>query len=352
VTVRWPWVIAGLLSLGVTAPVLGEVYASLGSAVSASTPWVLVAVACVAVGFASTWTLQRIVLRADRWSDVIAPQLASNAASNILPAGSALGSVIQLRMLRRNGFDFTRSMTALAITGMLGTLAALLVFPVLVLFPVGDSAGIDTGSSIGIGLVVLVLCSIAVVIALRSERPMQMVANGVHRALRQLPGCHPPADLATRIMGERDLIREALRRRKSMVVATSLGRVLGDYLALYASLFAVGLHPSPMLVLAAFIAANAAGMLPFTPGGLGFVEAGLAGAIVLWGADEQQALGAVAIYRLVSCWIPVLAGVGAYLWTLMRPRTQPTPDETAAACADPSPDRARGQRHAPSLVSG
>jgi uncharacterized protein (TIRG00374 family) len=66
------------------------------------------------------------------------------------------------------------------------------------------------------------------------------------------------------------------------------------------------------MVLVAFIAANAAGMIPFTPGGLGFVEAGLSGALVLMGAAEEQTLAAVAIYRLVSCWLPVLAGVVAY----------------------------------------
>ncbi len=88
---------------------------------------------------------------------------------------------------------------------------------------------------------------------------------------------------------------------------------MGDYLALYASLLAVGLRPSPAMVLVAFIAANAAGMIPFTPGGLGFVEAGLGGALVLMGAQEEQTLAAVALYRLVSCWLPVLAGVIAYV---------------------------------------
>lgn len=69
------------------------------------------------------------------------------------------------------------------------------------------------------------------------------------------------------------------------------------------------------MVLVAFIAANAAGMIPFTPGGLGFVEAGVSGTLLLMGAQEDQALASVAIYRLVSCWLPVLAGVVAYVWS-------------------------------------
>ncbi|MEY2458829.1 MAG: putative heme transporter, partial [Acidimicrobiaceae bacterium] len=107
--------------------------------------------------------------------------------------------------------------------------------------------------------------------------------------------------------------RRAMRSHKRLVVLTSMGHALGDYVALYASLLAVGLRPSPAMVLVAFTAANAAGMIPVTPGGLGFVEAGLSGTLVLMGAGEEQTLAAVAIYRLMSCWLPALAGIVAYV---------------------------------------
>jgi uncharacterized protein (TIRG00374 family) len=142
---------------------------------------------------------------------------------------------------------------------------------------------------------------------------MKWLARTVHSTLRRIPRCRPPDDLAERIVSERDGVRSVLRRHKRFVALTSVGHTLGDYIALYASLLAVGLRPSPAMVLIAFIAANAAGMIPLTPGGLGFVEAGLSGALVLMGAQEEQTLAAVAIYRLVSCWLPVLAGVIAYV---------------------------------------
>ena len=132
-----------------------------------------------------------------------------------------------------------------------------------------------------------------------------------------------------------------LTRHKIVTVVSSVGRALGDYLALYACLLAVGLRPSPAIVLVAFVAANAAGMIPFTPGGLGFVEAGLSGSLLLAGAQPDQALAAVAIYRLVSCWLPVLAGVAAYTTSRravpIAPRERPharvtdTPGYAAAA---------------------
>ena len=58
--------------------------------------------------------------------------------------------------------------------------------------------------------------------------------------------------------------------------------------ALYLSLLAVGAHPSPLVVLVAFGAANVAGMIPLTPGGLGFVEAGITATLVASGIDPAH----------------------------------------------------------------
>jgi uncharacterized protein (TIRG00374 family) len=270
--------------------------------------------------------MQRIALRARSWSDVVAPQLAGNAASNVLPVGSALGSIVQLRMLHRRGFDLTRAITALTITGMLTNVAGMLVFPLALLLPIGDLGEVDVDAMGRVGLAALAVAVPLVVLALRSQRPMNWVAKTCHRALSRVPWCHPPPDLASRIVRERDLVRDALGGRVGLVAFTSVGRAVSDYLTLYASMLAVGLRPSPALVLAAFIAANAAGMVPLTPGGLGFVEAGLSGALLLAGAPEVQAVAAVAIYRMVSCWLPALAGLHAYVWSR---RSASVPEVTA-----------------------
>jgi uncharacterized protein (TIRG00374 family) len=311
--VRLAVVAAGAISLILLAPVLGEVYSSLGTAAHANSAWLAVAVAATVAAFVSTWTLQRLTLRVRRWTDVAGPHLAGNAASNLLPLGSAFGTVIQLRMLTRNRIDLTRAVTSLTIAGMFSTLSGLLVFPVLMFLPVGDTSSTGVDSVARLGVFALVLCVPIVVLALRSERPMRWLARTVHSTLQRIPRCRPPADLAERIVSERDDIRDVVRKHKTMVVLTSVGHALGDYVALYASLLAVGLRPSPAMVLVAFTAANAAGMIPLTPGGLGFVEAGLSGTLMLMGAGEEQTLAAVAIYRLVSCWLPAIGGVVAYV---------------------------------------
>lgn len=313
-------VVAGVASLVLFTPFLGEVYGAVGDAAGANQLWVIVAALCVALGFVSTWALQRVALRAERWSDVAVPQLAGNAASNVLPAGSALGAAVQLRMLARNGIDLTRAVTALAVVGLVSLLAGLIVMPLVLVVPVGSDQLVDTAAISRFALVALLLCIPLVIAVLKSDRAMRLVANGCQRTLQKLPRVRPREDLAKRIVAERDSVRAVLREHKLLVLVTCVGRTCGDYFALYAAMLAAGLHLSPAVVLLAFIAGNTAGMVPITPGGLGFVEAGISGTIVVAGGADERALAAVAIYRLVSCWLPVVLGMAAYAWSARMQR--------------------------------
>jgi hypothetical protein len=67
----------------------------------------------------------------------------------------------------------------------------------------------------------------------------------------------------------------------------------------------VGANPHPSVVLLAYTSAELLALVPFTPGGLGFVEAGLAGTLTLAGLPGGDALAATLLYRLVSYWLPV-----------------------------------------------
>ncbi|HET8526347.1 MAG TPA: YbhN family protein, partial [Actinomycetota bacterium] len=74
----------------------------------------------------------------------------------------------------------------------------------------------------------------------------------------------------------------------------------------------VGSTPRPALVLLAFCAAQLLAQIPLTPGGLGFVEAGLTATLVLAGVSAGAAAIATLAYRLVSYWLPLPAGLLAY----------------------------------------
>jgi uncharacterized protein (TIRG00374 family) len=144
-----------------------------------------------------------------------------------------------------------------------------------------------------------------------------------------------PIELERRLLFERDQIREALHHRALFVGLIALARPSCDYLTLLFSLRAVGAHVNPAAVLAAFIVSNIAGMIPITPGGLGFVEASLAGVLTVAGVSDFHANLAVATYRVGETWLPCLAGGVAFVLFRRRHRQPSVVDATLAT--QPSP---------------
>ena len=68
------------------------------------------------------------------------------------------------------------------------------------------------------------------------------------------------------------------------------------------------------VMLLAFCASQLLAQVPITPGGLGVVEAGLTGFLVLIGVPASAAAVAVLAYRLVSYWLALPLGGAAWLW--------------------------------------
>jgi uncharacterized protein (TIRG00374 family) len=62
-------------------------------------------------------------------------------------------------------------------------------------------------------------------------------------------------------------------------------------------------------VLLAFCAAQMLAQIPLTPGGLGFVEAGLTATLALAGVGAGDAVLATFAYRLFSYWLPLPLGL-------------------------------------------
>jgi hypothetical protein len=85
-----------------------------------------------------------------------------------------------------------------------------------------------------------------------------------------------------------------------------------DMAALWAACRATG-HPLGVLALAvAYFIGYLATMIPM-PAGLGVLDSGLAGALVLYGFSPVASVGAVLVYHAISVWIPGLGGLVAWL---------------------------------------
>jgi uncharacterized protein (TIRG00374 family) len=62
----------------------------------------------------------------------------------------------------------------------------------------------------------------------------------------------------------------------------------------------------------AYIVGQLAAAVPLTPGGVGVVEATTTGALAAQGVPAGQAAAVVLAWRLVSHWLPIVAGLVVY----------------------------------------
>ena len=56
-----------------------------------------------------------------------------------------------------------------------------------------------------------------------------------------------------------------------------------------------------------------ANLVPFAPGGVGAVDAGMIGTFVLFGVPGAEVFAAVLTYRLIAFWLPIPPGIVAFL---------------------------------------
>lgn len=298
------FVLPGLLATFDAVPRLRDVYPA----------WFLVVAVLEGASFVAVWEVQRIALGADGMFDVAASHTAGNAVSRALPGGVATGGAVQLRMLHRAGFDVPTATTALTAAGLLAT-AMLFALPVLALPAVFAGTGIDAhllqGAVIAVILFV-VLCLFSAWL-IRSDRGVAALGRGIGRLGRRLR-IKTGTDLGERVVTARNEVRAGLRDSWRRAVPAAAANRLLDFLSLEAAVLAVGGEIDPLLVLLAYVAAGTLSMIPITPGGLGFVEAGLAGVLSIAGLSPDQAVLATLLYRLFSYWLPLPAGLVASVW--------------------------------------
>lgn len=103
----------------------------------------------------------------------------------------------------------------------------------------------------------------------------------------------------------------ALRRHDWRVIAGSLGYWLFDNAALWACFRAFGESPGLTLVLMGYLLGQLGGLLPI-PGGIGGIDGGLIGALVVYGLPAGATAAAVLAYRLILFWLPLLLGATAF----------------------------------------
>jgi uncharacterized membrane protein YbhN (UPF0104 family) len=184
------------------------------------------------------------------------------------------------------------------------------------------SAAVSSAALVGAGLALMagasgsddrltvVLPTVFVAVGLVLVAALPAILRSCPRAPRWL------ASIAT---GVREAEQTAFIYRPSWRVVGALGYLAFDIAVLWVTLRAVGSAPSVAAVTLGYSIGYAANSLPI-PGGIGVLDAGLTGALVLYGVSPVHAAAAVIVYHAIAFWVPGLGGVLAYLRLRPRPR--------------------------------
>jgi uncharacterized protein (TIRG00374 family) len=102
-----------------------------------------------------------------------------------------------------------------------------------------------------------------------------------------------------------------LRTRDWTVIAGSIGYWAFDNAVLWATFKAVGADVPLSVVLMGYLIGQLGGLLPL-PGGVGGIDGGLIGTLIVYGAPAASTVAAVLAYRLILFWLPLIGGAIAF----------------------------------------
>jgi uncharacterized protein (TIRG00374 family) len=106
--------------------------------------------------------------------------------------------------------------------------------------------------------------------------------------------------------GAREAV-EILRARNVLVIAGAIGYWAFDNAVLWATFHAFDTGVPLTVVLMGYLIGQLGGLLPI-PGGIGGIDGGLIGTLVVYGAPAAATTAAVLAYRVILFWLPLIVG--------------------------------------------
>jgi uncharacterized membrane protein YbhN (UPF0104 family) len=109
--------------------------------------------------------------------------------------------------------------------------------------------------------------------------------------------------------------KKILRSGDRRVLAGSVGYWIFDNAVLWATFHAFGVSPALTIVLMGYLIGQLGGLLPI-PGGIGGIDGGLIGTLIVYGTPAAVTAAAVLAYRLILFWLPLI--IGGVAFALLR----------------------------------
>ena len=244
--------------------------------------------------------------------------LAELAANSLFSVGGAGGLALGAWILRRGGME-TGHIARRTVAFFL--LTSLVNVTFLIIGGLALATGLLSGApSFLLGLIPALVGIAAIGLALAAGSAAHAVARRTER---------PRIERVLRTVGAGvEAAVELLRARDPMIVAGTGGYMLFDVAMLGVCFAAFGNDVPPAgVLLLAYIIGLLGGLIPI-PGGIGGVDAGLIGTLVLYGVDATDAATAVIAYRGLLLSIPAALGLPAL--ALLRQRLKAEEHDIAA----------------------
>jgi uncharacterized membrane protein YbhN (UPF0104 family) len=297
--------LVGVLILVVLlAPGLGDVRRRLGEA---QPGWLAVAVVLEALSCGSYLLMFRPVFcRRMSWRTSAQIAWSELAAGSLVPASGAGGLALGAWILHRGGMPADR-------------IARRSVAFFLIKSSVNFVAVAVLGTIMAVGLVgphvSLLLTAL--------PAALSVVVIGLVLAIPRLgPGRDPGPDASkprrTVAAVRRALIggtAEAvviLRSRDLPVITGAVGYWVFDNAVLWATYHAFGADVPLSILMMGYLIGQLGGLLPL-PGGVGGIDGGLIGTLIVYGAPAAPTAAAVLAYRVILFWLPLIGGTIAFL---------------------------------------
>jgi uncharacterized membrane protein YbhN (UPF0104 family) len=104
---------------------------------------------------------------------------------------------------------------------------------------------------------------------------------------------------------------ELVRRPAAVLVIGAIGYWFWDNAVLWATFHAFGVTLPVTVLLMGYLIGQLGGLLPL-PGGVGGIDGGLIGTLIVYGAPAATTAAAVLAYRVILFWVPLLMAVPAF----------------------------------------
>jgi uncharacterized protein (TIRG00374 family) len=295
--------LGALVLVALLAPGLGDVRDRLGAA---DPVWVAVAVVLELLSCLSYVAMFRPVFcRRMSWRTSWDISWAELGVGSIVPASGAGGLALGAWILHRGGmpaeriarrsvaFFLIKSSVNFIAVAVLGTLLAVgLLGPDLSL----ALTALPAALSIGV---------IAFVIAIPRIVPPGEPREDASRLRRALAMTRRAL-----VTGTAESV-ELIRKREPLLLTGAIGYWAFDNAVLWATFHAVGADVPLTVILMGYLIGQLGGLLPI-PGGVGGIDGGLIGTLIVFGAPAAATVAAVVIYRLILFWLPLLGGAAAF----------------------------------------